>query len=305
MAADLGLVVHAAQAHAHELAPGRLGDALAERRLAHAGRADEAQDRALARRVQLAHREVLEDALLDLLEPVVVRVEDAPRFGDVDRRARIRRPRQLDQPVEIGADHRVLAGALGHALEALQFLARLLLDVLRHLRVGDRLVELGDLRGALVAFAQLLLDRAHLLAQQVLAIGVVDRFARLRVDLARDLQHLDPVRQELEQLVEARLEVERLEQRLLLVGADVHQAGDEVGEPRGSLDCLQRGDHLLRHLRQELENLERALLETVGAPLDVGIDVLGLVDHLDARGDERIAVEELEHAKALLALQIA
>ena len=30
------------------------------------------------------------------------------------------RPRQLDQPVEIGADHRVLAGAVGHALEALR-----------------------------------------------------------------------------------------------------------------------------------------------------------------------------------------
>ena len=87
VAADLRLVVHAAQAHAHELAPGRLGDALAERGLAHAGRADEAQDRALARRIQLAHREVLEDALLDLLEAVVVLVEDAPRLGDVDRAA--------------------------------------------------------------------------------------------------------------------------------------------------------------------------------------------------------------------------
>ena len=50
VAADLRLVVHAAQAHAHELAPGRLRDALAERGLADAGRADEAQDRALARR---------------------------------------------------------------------------------------------------------------------------------------------------------------------------------------------------------------------------------------------------------------
>ena len=88
VAADLRLVVHAAQAHAHELAPGRPGDALAERGLAHAGRADEAQDRALARRVQLAHREVLENALLDLVEAVVVGVEDAPRLGDVDRRGR-------------------------------------------------------------------------------------------------------------------------------------------------------------------------------------------------------------------------
>ena len=47
VAADLGLVVDAAEAGAHELAPGRARDALAERGLADAGRADEAQDRAL------------------------------------------------------------------------------------------------------------------------------------------------------------------------------------------------------------------------------------------------------------------
>ena len=45
MAADLRLVAHAAERHAHEFAPGRLGDRLAERGLADAGRADEAQDR--------------------------------------------------------------------------------------------------------------------------------------------------------------------------------------------------------------------------------------------------------------------
>ena len=164
--------------------------------------------------------------------------------------SRAGRPRQLDQPVEIRADHRVLAGALGHALETLQLLARLLFDFLRHLRLGDRLVELGDLRRALVALAQLLLDRAHLLAQQVLALGVVDRALRALVDLARDLQHFDAVRKQLEQLVEPRLQVERLQQRLLFLGADVHQPGDEVGEPRRALDRLQRRHDLVRHLRQ-------------------------------------------------------
>src|SRR3546814_3074619 len=37
MAADLGLVAHAAQRHAHELAVGRLGDRLAQRSLATPG----------------------------------------------------------------------------------------------------------------------------------------------------------------------------------------------------------------------------------------------------------------------------
>src|SRR5439155_23258762 len=48
MAADLGLVVDAAEADAREGAAGRLGDALAERGLADARGADEAEDRALS-----------------------------------------------------------------------------------------------------------------------------------------------------------------------------------------------------------------------------------------------------------------
>ena len=141
-------------------------------------------------------------------------------------------PRQLDQPLEVGAHHRVLAGGLGHALEALQLLARLLLDLLGHLRLGDRLLELGDLGRALVALAELLLDRAHLLAQQVLAVASpID--SRVRSSISRETFSTSMrCAEQLEQLVEPRLEVEGLEQRLLLLGADVHQAGDEVGEPR-------------------------------------------------------------------------
>ena len=74
--ADLGLVVDAAQAHAHELAAHGPRDALAQRGLAHAGRADEGQDGAADRVRERAHGEVLEDALLDLLQAVVVLVED-------------------------------------------------------------------------------------------------------------------------------------------------------------------------------------------------------------------------------------
>ena len=80
MAADLRLIVSAAEAHAHKLAPGRFSDALAERRLADAGRADEAQNGALARRVELADREVLKDTALDFVEPVVIVVENLPRL---------------------------------------------------------------------------------------------------------------------------------------------------------------------------------------------------------------------------------
>src|ERR1700722_9490591 len=69
------------------------------------GRADAAPDRGLTFRPQPAHRQVLDDPGLDLLQAVVIGVEDLARHGDVDRRRFGRLPGQLDQPVEVGADH--------------------------------------------------------------------------------------------------------------------------------------------------------------------------------------------------------
>jgi len=66
MAADLGLVMQSAEAQPHEFAADGARDRLAERGLAHAGRADEAEDRALAFGVELAHGQEFENALLDL-----------------------------------------------------------------------------------------------------------------------------------------------------------------------------------------------------------------------------------------------
>ena len=95
MAANLGLVAHAAERQAHELAAGRARDAAREARLADAGRPDEAQDRALQLLRQRLHREVLEDALFDLLQAVVILVEDLLGFRDVVALLGLVVPRQV------------------------------------------------------------------------------------------------------------------------------------------------------------------------------------------------------------------
>jgi len=82
--ADLGLVLDAAQGQADELAAESARDRPAERSLPHAGRADEAQDRPLALLLELPHREVFEDAVLDRLKAVVVGVEDRARGRQVE-----------------------------------------------------------------------------------------------------------------------------------------------------------------------------------------------------------------------------
>ena len=84
VAADLGLVAHAAEGDADELAAERPGDGLAQRGLADAGRAGQhhhragaaaADDLQAALGAAGADREVLDDPVLDLVEAVVVGVE--------------------------------------------------------------------------------------------------------------------------------------------------------------------------------------------------------------------------------------
>ncbi len=287
MAPDLGLVMHAAERQPHEFAAHGAGDRLAERGLADARRADEAQDRALALGLQLAHREIFEDALLDLGQAVMVLVEDAPRLGDVDAVLRGLRPGKLDQPIEIGADHAVLGGRLGHALEPLQLLQRLLLGLFRHAGLGDRLAQIGDLGLALVAFAELLLYLAKLLAQDVLALAAGKRFLRLLADLLRQAQHLDLLREIAQQLVEPLGDVEGLQQVLLLGRRQVGDIGDEIGKLRRRLHLLDRAGDLGRHVGQQRDGLARALLQLMHARGDLGGIDLGLADLVDPRHEDR------------------
>ena len=82
--ADLRLVTNAADRDAGELAAERACDRVAERRLAHARRPDEAEDRAGEVVFQLRDGEVLDDPLLHLLEVEVVLVEDLARVLEIE-----------------------------------------------------------------------------------------------------------------------------------------------------------------------------------------------------------------------------
>ena len=233
----------------------------------------------------------------------MILVEDAARFGDVDRLLLGQLPRQLDQPVEIGAHHAVFASRFRHALQPAQFLARLLLDFLRHAGIGDRLVELGHFGGlALLAFAELALDRRHLLAQQHLALALVERRLGLPADLLREPQDFDAMRQQPRDLVHARGDVERLQDLLLLLGLHVHIGDGEVGERRRALDRLNRGQQIGRRLRQELDGFERLRLQINEARFHLGALGLGLGDLQHARDKERPAAQILDDLKALFAL---
>ena len=101
-------------------------------------------------------------------EAGVVGVEHLARVGGVEALLGALAPRHGDQPVEVVADHLRLARLLAHALEAAQLALGLLAHLVGHAGLVDLAAVLVDDRA--VVLAQLLADRLHLLAQEVLAL---------------------------------------------------------------------------------------------------------------------------------------
>ncbi len=302
VAADLGLVAHAAHRDALELASHRAGDRLAERRLADPRRADEAQDRRARVRLQLAHGQELEDALLDLVDVVVVAVERLTGFLEVEVVLGGHAPRQLHDPLEVGPDHAVLGGLRRQSLESLQLAIGLLAHHLRQVGLFDPLAQLGSLGGALVGLAELLLDRLELLAQEVLALGAVHLGLDLRLDPRPQRDQLVLAREQLEQAPQPLREVALLEQLLALLGLDPERAGDHVRELGRVVEVRDRHLQLLRQVRHLLDDLAEGVLHVAGERLELG----GLLDHvgvlLDARDEVRLGGDEVGQPHALPAL---
>ncbi len=224
-------------------------------------------------------------------------------LADVDRLLVAGLPGQLGQPLQVGADHAGFRAAFGHALEAAELAAGLLLDLLGEAGLVEGALEVLELGGGVVVLAELLLDLLELLAEQELALAALHGLAGAGADVGGEAQDLEPVGEAPEDAVEPGQERHRLQHLLLLGGGDVDQPGDEVGELAGVVDRLHGRGEGGRGLFEQADGLERALLELVEAGVDLGAALGRLLDALDADGGMVGARRPLGDAGAAPALQ--
>src|SRR5690606_13865495 len=299
---NFGLVVGATKACAHELQADGAGNALTERRLADARRADETENRAASVRIQLAHREVLDDPLLYVDETIMIFVEDLPCLPDVDTLGIELRPRQFREPVNVVPQHRVLAGRARHALQPAEFLARMLLDFLGHAGVHNGLLNRLELRGIALILAELLLDGAHLLAKNRLTLPLVDRRAGLLLDLVGQFQNLKSLRHQFKHSVQSLLDVEGFQQPLLLRRGNVEEACDNVTEHSGRIDGAQRRTQFSRNLRQKFERLNRLLFQHAYTGFNLVFRPGGFFRYGEVADEVRAGLDEIRDAKTCFSL---
>jgi hypothetical protein len=93
----------------------------------------------------------------------------------------------------------------------------------------------------------------------------------VRLDLARQPQHLDALGEQGGDALEALAQVRDLQKLLLLRRLHVEEARDGVGERRRRLDRLQRVAELGRRLRQQRDCLHGLLLQVQRARLDLRV----------------------------------
>src|SRR6185312_5460246 len=102
-----------------------------------------------------------------------------------------------------------------------------------------------------VALAELVLDRLQLLAQEVLALALLELRLDLRLDLRAELDDLELSLEDAEHVAQPLRDMALLEQRLLLVGLQAQRRGDEVRERARVIDVRRRELELGGQIRDE------------------------------------------------------
>ena len=237
---------------------------------------------------ELEHREVLEDALLDLLAG-----RSGPRRGLRDTAGDVvvilgrLVPRQADQPVEVVAHHGRLGRHGRHLAQPVELLHGALLRVLRHARRADLLRQLLDLARELVLVAQLLADRLELLVEIELLLVLVHLLRTwpsiLRSSLTISSSEASVGRAGAQR--SAAVTVSRI--FCLACDLDEELRRHRVREAAGSVMLLAVDQHFVRDAAVEVHVLVERGEHVAHQRLDLGRRGLGLGDRAAPTGEIR------------------
>ena len=239
VAADIRLVPHAAQTQPGALAVHGLGHGQSHGGLAHTGRPHQAEYPALGVRVQLPHGDKLQNALLDLIQAVVVLIQYLSGLRHIRPLPGEFVPGQLQTHIQIVAYHRGLGAAEGLLAQALHLFCQLGMYLLRQVR---RLYPGGVLLQFLVAvIPQLVLQYLHLLPQDhvLLYLGHTAAYLLLHFALQRDDVHL--MGQDIVDDTQALIRVQLLQHPLAVLVPQGDILGDQVGQTAGITAIQHRG----------------------------------------------------------------
>jgi len=233
----------------------------------------------------------------------VVLVENLSGALEVEVILALGLPGQGDDPLEVGADDAVLGGGARQALEPSQLAIGGLACLLGQVGGLDALAQLLHLGLVGVRLAQLLLNRLQLLAQDELALALVELRLNLRLDLRLQLAHVDLAGEDARERAQALGDTGLLEQLLALGhGQPVQIGGDEVGEHARVVDVGERDRQLVGEVGLHLDDAGELRLDVAGECLDLVGDVDDVRRLLEPPDEIGLVADGPEQADAAHAL---
>ena len=219
----------------------------------------------------------------------MIRVQHLARVRGVEALLGALAPRHGEDPVEVVADHRRLGRAVALPLEPGELALGLLADGLGQLGLLELAPVLVD--DGRVVLAELLADRLHLAAEDVLALLLRGALLDVVADAPAHLHLGEPLALQLDRHREPVLDVERLEELDLLLEAEVGRVADGVGERAGIADRADEGRDAAV-VAAQLEDLldDRAVLALELARARVGLVAVGALLDLDAQDSLRVGL---------------
>ncbi len=183
----------------------------------------------------------------------MILVEHLAHVGDVEVVLRFVVPRQFGQPLQVGADDAGLGRLPALILQALEFAQRPLQHLGRHAGGLDLVAQ--AIRPIALFVAQFLADGFHLLAQHVVALGLLRAVAGVLVNLAANVGDAHFLAQVLQHRLQPRPAAQVRQQLDLGLERQADQPGDVVGQLTGRAAGAGHGHDLLVRLAHQLDVL--------------------------------------------------
>ena len=208
--------------------------------------------------LELAHRQELEDPLLDPGQAVVVLVQVALGLHQVEGVGGGVQPGQVEDPVDVVARHRVFRRRGRDALQPGEFLVHRGPGLGAELFLGHPLAQFLEFDLVVVALAQLLADGLQLLAEEELALPLVHVLLHGGLQLVAHLHRLQPLGQLFRHPVKQVVQGHDLEDLLLDLDLQVELRTDQVGDVERVGQAVDRGHQFRRQLGGADQFLELA-----------------------------------------------
>ena len=247
--ANVCFIVHAAEADADKFPSQRTRDALAQTRLADAGRSQQQQDGAVPVRFEFAHGEMLDEPAFDFFHAVVVLIENFLGMVQVQIVLGGNVPGQVGERLDVLRDDARLGTACGECIEAFEFALGLLHDQRWRGGGGQFLTQAGgDVRGFPATFAEFLLDHFHLFLQIRPALLIAELLVHILLDFLLQFRDVQLVRHLGLDGADAFGNIEFLENGLLFGGGQFQSTRDEIRELATVIEIAHQHADLFRHI---------------------------------------------------------